>query len=113
LINVPEHQLSLQGAKDFHENGLPLRVGGGLLYVGERLGQFGDFFGQNEEFGEFELPSYFTLRAFAEYDVTENISLRLDIDNITNEEFFLNSFASLWVQPGAPRNFRGALTYRF
>ena len=113
LINVPDHQLSLQIAKDFHENGLPLRAGGGLLYVGERLGQFGDFFGQNEEFGEFELPDYITLRAFVEYNVTDAISARIDVDNIFDEDHFLNSFASLWVQPGEPRRFKASLAYRF
>ena len=113
LINVPDHQLSLQIAKDFHENGLPLRAGGGLLYVGERLGQFGDFFGQNEEFGEFELPDYITLRAFVEYNVTDAISARIDVDNIIDEDHFLNSFASLWVQPGEPRRFKASLAYRF
>jgi len=113
LINVPKHQLNVQLAKDFDEAGLPLRVGGGLLYVGERLGQFGDFFGQNTQFGEFELPDYVTLRAFAQYDITEGISARVDVDNLFNEEYYLNSFASLWVQPGAPRNIRGTLAYKF
>lgn len=113
LINVPEHQLSLQVAKDFDEKGIPLRVGGGLLYVGERLGQFGDFFGQDAQFGEFELPDYVTLRAFAQYNVTDALSVRVDVDNVTDEEYFLNSFASLWVQPGAPRSVRGSISYNF
>ena len=113
LLNVPEHQFSIQIAKDFDEQGIPLRAGAGALYVGERLGQFGDFFGQNEQFGEFELPDYLTFRAFAEYDVTSSISARIDVDNIFDEEHFLNSFASLWVQPGAPTSVRGSLAYRF
>lgn len=109
LVNIPESQLSLQLTKDFNGQGFPLRIGGGLLFVSERSGQFGDFFGQ----GEFNLPSYVTLRSFAEYDVTDNIRLRLDVDNITDEEFFLNSFASLWVQPGAPRTWRVSVGYAF
>ncbi len=109
LVNVPDHQLSLHAAKDFDPQGWPLRIGGGLLYVGERSGQFGDYFGQ----GDFVLPSYVTLRAFAEYDVTENINVRFDLDNITNEEIYLNSFASLWVQPGAPRTWRVSVGYTF
>ena len=113
LINVPENQLSLQVAKDFSENGLPIRAGGGLLYVGERLGQFGDFFGLDDEFGEFELPSYVTLRAFLDLNVTDSVSVRLDVDNIFNEDIFLNSFSSLWVQPGAPRNFKLSVGYNF
>ena len=100
-------------AKDFTDHGLPLRAGGGLLYVGERLGQFGDFFGLDQEFGEFELPSYVTVRAFLDLNITDEISARLDVDNIFNEDIFLNSFSALWVQPGAPRNFKVSLAYKF
>ena len=113
LINVAENQLSVQVAKDFTDHGLPLRAGGGLLYVGERLGQFGDFFGLDQEFGEFELPSYVTVRAFLDLNITDEISARLDVDNIFNEDIFLNSFSALWVQPGAPRNFKVSLAYKF
>lgn len=109
LVNIPDHQLALQLANDFSTQRIPLRVGGGLLYVSERSGQFGDFFGQ----GAFNLPGYVTLRAFAEYDVLDAVSVRVDIDNITDEKIYLNSFASLWVQPGAPRTWRLSATYRF
>ena len=112
LLNVPEHQLSLQISKDFSENGLPLRAGGGLVYTGERLGQFGDFFGQ-PDLGEFELPDYVTLRAYAQYALSESASLRLDIDNLLDEDYYLNSFASLWVQPAAPINWRASFIYQF
>ncbi|MEL7488496.1 MAG: TonB-dependent receptor, partial [Pseudomonadota bacterium] len=46
LVNVPDHQFTLQLAKDFDPQGWPIRVGGGLLFVSDRSGQFGDFFGQ-------------------------------------------------------------------
>lgn len=109
LVNVPDHQFSLQVTKDWQAEGLPLVTGGGLLVVSDRSGQLGDFFGQ----GPFELPSYTTLRAFAQYSVTDNINVRFDLENITNEEIFLNSFASLWVQPGAPRTWRLSVGYSF
>ena len=109
LVNIPDNQFSLQVTKDWRPQGLPLLTGGGLLRVSDRSGQFGDFFGQ----GPFELPGYTTLRAFAEYEVTDNIHVRVDVDNITDEEFFLNSFASLWVQPGAPRTWRVSVGYSF
>lgn len=109
LVNIPDHQLSFQAIKDFDPQDVPLRVGGGLLYVSERSGQFGDFFGQ----GVFNLPGYVTIRAFAEYNLTEAITVRADVENLMNEDIFLNSFASLWVQPGAPRTWRISLGYSF
>ena len=111
MLNIPEHQLSLQLVQDFAEQGLPLRVGGGLLYVGDRLGQFGDFFGQG--LGDFELPAYTIVRAFAAYDVTDEITLRAEVDNVFDEEYYLNSYSTLWVQPGTPQNFRVSASYRF
>jgi len=109
LVNVPDHQVTVHITKDFTADGLPLQVGGGLLGVSDRSGQFGDYFGQ----GDFELPGYVSLRAFAKYDVTEQFSIRADIDNITGEDIYLNSFASLWVQPGAPRTWRISAQYNF
>ena len=82
----------------------PAQLGGGLLYVGERNGFVGS---------DFTLPDYTTLRAFAEIEPIENVSLRLDVDNIFNETFFTNSFADVWVQPGAPRRFRISARYSF
>lgn len=105
LVNVPEHQFTLQLAKEIND----FRVGGGLLYVGERSGQLGDYFGQ----GEFMLPSYTTIRAFAEYSVTEDLTVRLDVDNLTDKEYYVNSFASLWVEPGTPRNVMASVSYNF
>ena len=62
---------------------------------------------------DFELPSYTTFRAFAEIETVDNISVRLDVDNIFDETFFTNSFADVWVQPGAPRRFRVSARYDF
>jgi len=104
LINTPDHQFNVQVAKDFDIGTIPAQIGGGLLYVGDRNGFVGS---------DFELPDYTTVRAFAEFEPIENVSLRLDIDNIFNETFFTNSFADVWVQPGAPRRFRVSAGYSF
>ena len=104
LINTPDHQLNVQLAKGFDFGSIPAQLGGGLLYVGERNGFVGS---------DFTLPDYTTLRAFAEIEPIENVSLRLDVDNIFNETFFTNSFADVWVQPGAPRRFRISARYSF
>ena len=86
-----------QLAKDLQLNGSPMQIGAGLLHVGDRLGYFGT---------DFELPSYTTTRMFVAYDVTPNLKIRADIDNLFDEEFYVNSFSELWEQPGAPRTWR-------
>ena len=97
LLNIPELTATVQFAKDFQLNGSPMQIGAGLLHVGDRLGYFGT---------DFELPSYTTARVFAAYEVTPNLEIRADIDNLFDEEFYVNSFSELWVQPGAPSTWR-------
>ena len=104
VINSPEHQLSLQASKGFELGPIPARAGGGLLYVGARNGFVGS---------DFELPDYTTVRLFAEVEPVQNFSIRIDVDNLFDETFFTNSFADVWVQPGAPRTWRVALGYAF
>ena len=104
LINTPEHQFNIQVAKGFEFESIDAQLGAGVLYVDDRNGFVGS---------DFELPSYTTFRAFAEIEPVDNISVRLDVDNIFDETFFTNSFADVWVQPGAPRRFRVSARYDF
>lgn len=104
LLNIPEQQLSLQLVKQTEVLGKAFEIGGGLLHVGERNGYFGV---------DFDLPSYTTARAFTTYDISDSIGLRLEIDNLFDEEYYTNSFADVWVQPGTPRTTRLSATFRF
>ncbi len=98
LLNVPDQTLSLQLVKNMQIEEKELVLGGGLLYVSDRNGQFNN---QN-----FNLPSYTTGQAFASYQFTDSINVKAEVQNLFDEEYYLNSFASVWVQPGTPRNFR-------
>lgn len=104
LTNIPKHTLSAQIARDTTMLQRPLRFGGGILHVSDRLG---------ETATDFKLPSYTTARVFTEYSPFERTTIRASIDNLFNEEFFTNAFASLWVQPGAPRTWRFSVDYAF
>ncbi|WP_444995348.1 TonB-dependent siderophore receptor [Aliikangiella sp. IMCC44359] len=104
LLNIPEHQLNLQLVKSTELTGKPFEYGGGILYVSERNGFFGT---------DFELPSYTTTRVFANYEFDDSLSLRLEIDNLFDKTYYVNSFADAWIQPGTPRSFRVSVNYRF
>ncbi|MDO6840072.1 TonB-dependent siderophore receptor [Paraglaciecola chathamensis] len=104
LLNVPEQQLSLQLVKLLELDGNELEVGGGLVYVDKRNGYFGT---------DFTLPSYTIARAFVAYDLTESIALRAEVDNLFDKDYYTNSFADAWVQPGTPRSFRVSASYQF
>lgn len=104
LINSPDHQLNLLVSQSFDVGNVPLQIGGGVHHVSERLGWTGfDFF----------LPAYTTVRLFGEIEPVEGLSLRVDIDNLFNETFYTNSFADVWVQPGAPTTARVSARFKF
>lgn len=104
LINSPRNQLAIQASQDFDIGNTLASIGGGLLHVGKRNG-FTGF--------DFNLPAYTTVRAFGEVEITDGVVLRADVDNIFDTVFFTNSFADVWVQPGAPRTFRGTVRFSF
>ncbi|MCA3028282.1 MAG: TonB-dependent siderophore receptor [Rhodocyclaceae bacterium] len=104
LLNVPKQSLSLQLVKSMTLAGRGLQLGGGVVHVGKRSGEFTT---------NFKLPAYTLARAFAAYEVTKTTTLRLDVDNIFDETYYTNSFSTLWVQPGTPRSVRLSATFKF
>jgi iron complex outermembrane recepter protein len=95
LINIPKHSLNAQLSKRFViGDDMGLTFGTGVQHVSKRLG---------ETATNFFLPSYTLVRAFANVDVTENISIFADVKNLLDETYYTNSFARLWVAPGTPR----------
>ncbi|MEP2990343.1 MAG: TonB-dependent siderophore receptor [Parasphingorhabdus sp.] len=104
LINSPDHQLSLQISQSFAIGDLAAQIGGGMLHVGERNGEVG---------GNFDLPDYTTFRLFAQIEPIENFAIRVDVDNLFDETFYTDSFANVWVQPGAPRTARVSARFKF
>ena len=105
LLNVAENQLSLQFVQRAQFAGRGATLIGGLTYVGDRSGEFGD--------PTFELPSYTTVRLAGTYEVSSALELRAEINNLFDEEYYSNSYADVWVQPGTPRSYRVSVNYRF
>ena len=104
LINSPDNQVNVQASKDLRVAGLPVQFGGGVLYTDERLGWTGF---------DFTLPSYTTARLFGQVELESGLALRVDVDNVFDEEFYTNSFADVWVEPGAPTRWRLTASYDF
>jgi iron complex outermembrane receptor protein len=104
LINAPEHQLNVQVSQGIRFGSAEAQFGAGVLYTGERLGFTGfDFF----------LPSYTTARVFGQIALDNGVAVRVDVDNVFDEVFYTNSFADVWVEPGAPRRYRITAAYSF
>jgi len=95
LINVPRHSFNAQLSRAFSLGTTSLTLGGGVQHVGERLG---------ETATSFILPAYTLARLFASWTVAEGVELFATVHNLFDETHYTNSFATLWVQPGAPRS---------
>ena len=104
LINVPRHSMSAQLVKETMLANRPLRLGAGMNFVGERLGEVAT---------QFELPDYTLARIFADYSISNAVSVRADVDNLFDETYYTNSFSSLWIQPVTPRSYRVSVNMRF
>lgn len=104
LMNVPRHALSTQLVKELAVANRPLRIGGSVSFVGERLG---------EAATSFELPDYTLTRVFVDYQLSEALSLRAEVDNLFDKTWYSNSFSALWIQPGMPRSYRVSANVRF
>ncbi len=102
LLNVPKHSLNVQASRAFAIGDTRLTLGGGIQYVGERVG---------ETTTSFVLPDYTLARLFAAWRVQENVEIFADVTNLFNTTYYTNSFAQLWVQPGTPR--AGSVAVRF
>lgn len=59
------------------------------------------------------LPGYTRLDAAAFYDVSENLRLQVNVENLTDTLYFPNSHSTHQVSVGAPINARFAVTGRF
>lgn len=104
LINIPRHSLNAQISKGFVIGTRELRVGAGIQYVGDRLG---------ETATTFTLPAYTLVRLFGTVPLTDSLALTGEIRNLFDETYYTNSFATLWVAPGAPRTGSIGIRARF
>jgi len=62
--------------------------------VDRRLGETGT---------QFFLPAHTLVRLFADVELVPRVTAFATVQNLFDEHWYANSYARLWVQPGAPR----------
>lgn len=94
-------------------NGLTL--GGGIQYVGESwIGRPDDALRviPNGKYGK--LPDYFLVNLMATYELTDNITLRFNVDNLFDEKYLKTAnWNGNWGYLGAPRTYRFGTSFKF
>ena len=106
FANVPRHSANLLATQQFALGTGTASVGGGVQYVGERLGDVAVS-------SSFTLPAYTTARLLASYSPTAKLRLALSVENLFNRSYYASSYSQLWVAPGAERTATLNAYYRF
>ncbi|RZJ32049.1 MAG: TonB-dependent siderophore receptor [Brevundimonas sp.] len=102
VLNVPEQSGALYAVGRFPlGGGREWSVSGGAAYMGDRAGAI--------DASGLRLPGYWKLKAAAEWDLTRHLSVRLEGDNLLDEDYAASSYSPLWISRGAPRSFRLSL----
>ena len=105
LVNIPENSANLMLNKRFNLNGADAALGLTLNYVDDRLGETID--------PTYRLPSYTLLNVFGSYQMNKRVKLTMNIDNITDEKYYVSSYHKWWTMPGIPRSYTLGVTYDF
>jgi iron complex outermembrane receptor protein len=104
LINIPKHNANVQIAKHLTFGAREALLGAGVQHVGERNGQTGT---------SFTLPAHTLARVFGEVDLTPETTLFASVSNLFDAQWYANSYAPVWVQPGASRTATVGVRARF
>lgn len=90
-------------------------LGGGVQYVGNSfIGRPDDAHRviPNGKFGK--LPDYFLVNLYAAYDITENIELSLNVDNVFDETYLTTmNWNGRWGYLGAPRTYWLSANFKY
>jgi iron complex outermembrane receptor protein len=104
--NVPRHSASLFAIYSLPFAAGAARIGGGLSYVGERLGSV-------DVANDFTLPAYTTVKLVSSYDVSRHLRVSLSVDNLFDKAYYASSYSDLWVFPGTERKVTLSAQYKF
>jgi iron complex outermembrane receptor protein len=105
LINIPKHSANLLIAKEFNVNGADSEVGFTINYVDDRLGETID--------PTYRLPEYTLFNLFGSYTVSDRFKVSVNLDNITDEKYYVSSYHKWWTTPGAPMTYSVGAEYKF
>jgi len=91
LPNTPEHSLSLWSTYDVTDK---LTVGGGAFYVDEVFGNVAN---------TVMVDSYVRYDAMARYQLTKNVDLQLNVQNLTDELYYDKAYGAHFANQAAGR----------
>lgn len=104
--NVPKNSASVMIIPTFQIGDAKAQLGGGLNYVGDRLGDVAAT-------SDFTLPAYTTVKLISSYSPNKKVRISLNVDNLFNKQYYASSYSQVWVAPGTDRTITLNLNYKF
>ena len=107
IRNVPRHAASLQASYRFTEGSLQgLRLFGGVVFEGSKPAD-------TTAADDTQLPDFVRVDLGASYDLTDSVQARLQIRNLTDEEYYVSGSTARNIVPGQPFNATLGVRVRF
>lgn len=99
VLNVPEQSGGLFVVGRFTTaQGNDWSMTAGAAYVGDRAGAI--------DGSGVRLPAYWKAKAALDYDLTQRVTARVEVDNLFDEHYAQSSYSPVWIFPGAPLSIR-------
>lgn len=107
LAQTPEHSFSLWNRYDFTPN---WGVGLGVIHVGDR---FAAVENTAAPASNVTLESFTRVDGAVYWTINDNLRFQANIENLLDEDYYLNAHSNTNVTPGSPRAFRIGLRANF
>jgi iron complex outermembrane receptor protein len=104
--NVPKNSATVVVTPVFKVGNGTATLGGGVSYVGERLGDVAIS-------SNFMLPAYTTARLISSYSPNKKLRISLNVENLFDKKYFASSYSQVWVAPGTERTIVLNVNYKF
>ncbi|MBN8842064.1 MAG: TonB-dependent siderophore receptor [Sphingomonadales bacterium] len=103
LRGVPKHTFVASTNYAFGAGPLEgLSFGGTVNRVTKRFGDIDE---------SFLLPGYWRVDATLAYKISQNVALRLNVDNVFNDDIYSTGYSLFEVWPSTPRTYRATLSF--
>lgn len=94
LQQLPQHQISAWNRVQLTDN---FGIGLGAVYQDEQFASFS---------GNVVLPSYWRVDAAAYFDVSDRLSIQINVENLLDEKYYPSAHGDNNIQPGIPLSAR-------
>lgn len=106
--NTPKHSFTAWTTVDVADR---FQIGGGAIYNSKQYGSFGTV--ANVGTVERSIPGYWRFDATAAVDVTDNIALRVNVQNLTNKRYYDRTYTTHYVAIAPGRSAFATLSFKY